>query len=181
MHDIDRVQLETPEFEQEHEHGGGGYEFEYEGEYEGESAEYEGEYEGEFEGEYEGELGEAAELELASQFLEISTEQELEQFVGDVLRSAAGGVRDFARSKTGRALGGILKQAARRALPVVGQGIGERLGGPAAGSSVAPPATSPPAASGWSSRASATRTRSSRLPASSCASPERPATRPDRR
>jgi len=134
MHDFDRVVLETPEWELEHEHEYEGpqaeeYEGELEGEYEGEweTLELEGEYEGEYEGEGEG--AETEELEQATAFLEVSSEQELDRFIGNLVRSAAGAVGDFARSKTGRQLGGILKQAARKALPVVGQGIGERLGG----------------------------------------------------
>jgi hypothetical protein len=127
MHDFDRVVLETPEGELEHEHEYGGQPAaqEYEGEYEGEweTLEYEGE------GEYE--AAETDELELATAFLEVANEGELDRFIGNLLRSAAGAVGDFARSKTGRQLGGILKQTARKALPVVGQGIGERIGGKA--------------------------------------------------
>ena len=52
---------------------------------------------------------EAHELEFASRLLEVSDEQELEQFLGDVFRAAGSAVGRFARSETGLALGGILK------------------------------------------------------------------------
>ncbi|HEY7430557.1 MAG TPA: hypothetical protein VH641_07480 [Streptosporangiaceae bacterium] len=154
MHDIGRTQLEQQTFGEfetgeyaSGEYEGGEYEGgEYEGgefsEYEGgeyEGGEYEGgEYEG---GEYEGEsemahaespLGEMQEMELASELLEVSSEQELEQFLSDVIRTATRGARSFLRSNTGKALGGILKDslrgAAKEGLPSIGRAIGERLG-----------------------------------------------------
>ena len=74
MHDIDRVQLETDsEMEMEN--------------YEAGQLEWLGET-GTI-------LGEAEEMELASQLMEVSNEQELDQFLGDLIRRA------------GRALGGF--------------------------------------------------------------------------
>jgi hypothetical protein len=70
-------------------------------------------------------LGEPREMELAAELLEITNEQELEQFLGDVLRSAQGAVGRFARSDTGQALGGLLKDAMAQALPVAGRAIGQ--------------------------------------------------------
>jgi hypothetical protein len=79
-------------------------------------------------------FGELQELELATELLEITSEAELEQFLGNVLSAVGGAARRFARSDTGQALGGILKDAARQALPVVGQAVGQwvspRYGGP---------------------------------------------------
>jgi len=72
-------------------------------------------------------LNESQEIELASEFLEISNEQELEQFLGNVLKTVGSAVGRFARSDTGQALGGILKDAARQALPIVGGAIGQRI------------------------------------------------------
>src|SRR5262249_60211439 len=74
-------------------------------------------------------LSEAQEIELASELLEISNEQELEQFLGNVFKSVARGVGGLIKSPVGRALGGILKNVAKKALPV---------GGAAPGSMVAP-------------------------------------------
>lgn len=114
MHDIDQVQLEEagPPF--------GLREQLYEEESE-DFLEYEDEDE-------QPELGETAEIELASQFLEITGEMELEQFLGDLLRSVTGAASDFARSREGRQIGGILKQAAGRVLPVVGRAAGRAAG-----------------------------------------------------
>jgi hypothetical protein len=114
MHDIDQVQLEEagPPF--------GLREQLYEDESE-DFLEYEDEDE-------QPELGETAEIELASQFLEITGEMELEQFLGDLLRSVTGAASDFARSREGRQIGGILKQAAGRVLPVVGRAAGQAAG-----------------------------------------------------
>jgi hypothetical protein len=79
-------------------------------------------------------FGEMQELQLASELLEISSEAELEQFLGNILSTVGGAARQFARSDTGQALGGILKDAARQALPVVGQAVGRwvspNYGGP---------------------------------------------------
>src|SRR5262249_18408428 len=56
------------------------------------------------------------------------------QFLGNILNAVGGAARQFARSDTGKALGGILKDTARQALPVLGQGVGQwispKYGGP---------------------------------------------------
>lgn len=97
-----------------------------------------GEYAGEFSGEYSGELPgevfhEAMEMELASELLNVSNEQELEQFLGKLIRRAAGAVGKFAKSSAGRAIGGFLKSAAKKALPFAGRALGTFLGGPVGG------------------------------------------------
>jgi hypothetical protein len=106
MHDIDRTQLEASEFE----YGPGEM---------GESADLSpraGET---------ASLGELQEIELATEMLEVSSPQELEQFLGSVLSRAAQAAGTLLRSDTGRALTGILRGAARQALPVIGRGIGQ--------------------------------------------------------
>jgi len=149
MHDIGRTQLEHQsfgefeggEYEGSEYEGGefGGGEFgeseggEYEGEFEG--GEYEGgELEGfETSGEVESPLGEMEEMELASELLEVTSEQELEQSLSDVFNTIGQAAGNFIRSDTGQALGGILKDslssAAKQALPVVGRAIGDIAGG----------------------------------------------------
>jgi len=154
MHDIGRTQLEQQTFGESggelesSEYENSEYEGEF-GEYEGELGEYEGElgeYEGEF-GEYEGgalegsvispelesPLSEMQEMELASELLEVTGEQELEQFLSDVFSAVGQAAGNFIRSDTGQALGGILKDslssAAKQALPVVGRAIGDVAGG----------------------------------------------------
>ncbi len=72
------------------------------------------------------ELGnEAAEFELATELLEISTEAELDRFLGKLISSAGSAVRSFAGSDAGRAVGGLLKTAAKRVLPQVGRILGD--------------------------------------------------------
>jgi hypothetical protein len=110
-------------------------EFEEFGEYESE-AEF-----GEFEGEYGGHGGavspltEAEEIALASELLEISSEAELEQFLGGLINKVGG----FFKSPVGQALGGIAKNIAKKALPVVGGALGTMVApgiGTALGSSL---------------------------------------------
>lgn len=102
------------------------------------SNEYAGEFQGEYQGEYSGEISgevfhEAMEMELASELLNVSNEQEMEQFLGKLIKRAAGAVGKFARSSAGRAIGGFLKSAAKKALPWAGRALGTALGGPIGG------------------------------------------------
>jgi hypothetical protein len=123
MHNLDRTQLE--------------YAQEYES---GETEQFLGDILGAITGgELEAPLNESQELELASELLEVSNEQELEQFLGNVFSTVGNTVGQFVRSDTGRALGGILKNAARQALPVVGRALGDWVapGRGAAGASLA--------------------------------------------
>jgi len=126
MHDINRTQLET------------GWETGLAGEYGYESFEDEmypetyGETFETFEtsyGEAEGPLGEAEEMELAAELLEISNEQELDQFIGKIFnkvkRALPPGVR--------RSLGGIVKGLAKKALPILGNFVAPGIGGVVAG------------------------------------------------
>lgn len=70
----------------------------------------------------------AREIALASELLEVQTEAELEQFLGSVLRRAAGAAGDLVGSGAGRALRGVLKNAAGRALPTIARAVGNRFG-----------------------------------------------------
>lgn len=90
-------------------------------------------------------LTEAEEIELASELLEITSEQELEQFLGNVFRKVARGVGSFVKSPVGRALGGVLKNVAKKALPVVGGALypSDGLAEPLAGTLAALRATMP--------------------------------------
>ncbi len=72
----------------------------------------------------EGTFNEVTEMELASELLSIQSEMELDQFLGKLFKKAVGGVRNFARSSTGRALGGMLKGLAKKALPIAGKALG---------------------------------------------------------
>lgn len=112
MHDIDRTFMEyNPETELMPEA------FEYaEAEWPGEIAE-------------SGVFSETEEMELAAKLLGVASEQELDRFLGGLIQKAGRAVGQFVRSPTGQALGGILKGAAKQALPVVGSALGGYLGG----------------------------------------------------
>ena len=117
MHDIDRTQLEysqeTPGFQSE--------QFEY------------GEYgETEWSGEMLGEsvLTEADEVQLASEFLEITNEAELDRFLGNFIKKVGRVAGKVIRSPIGQAVGGVLKGVAKKALPLAGGAIGGYFGGP---------------------------------------------------
>jgi uncharacterized protein (DUF697 family) len=75
-------------------------------------------------GEYESPLNEIQEMELANRLLEITNEEELEQFLGNLFKTVARGVGGFLRSGVGRAIGGVLKNVAKVALPIVGGALG---------------------------------------------------------
>ncbi|RII30359.1 MAG: hypothetical protein CXR30_08595 [Geobacter sp.] len=76
-------------------------------------------------------FNEMQEMELATELLSVSNEAELNQFLGSLIGKATSAARTFISSPTGHALGGILKQAAKKALPVVGGAIGRYFGGSA--------------------------------------------------
>ena len=92
MHDIDRVRLET-----QSETG-----FFGSGAFEAEQFEFPQAETGEV-------FGETEQMELASEFLEITNEAELDRFLGTLIRRAGQAVGRIVRSPEGRAIGGILK------------------------------------------------------------------------
>ena len=124
MHDIDRTLME-------YESGMNGYEGEYEGEFDDE---YEYEFEGAYEEYDEPEVfDEEEEMDLAAELLSVTDDEELDQFLGKLIKKGFSKVRKFAKSSTGRALGGLLKGVAKKALPIVGGALGTAIGGPAGG------------------------------------------------
>ncbi|BCQ26130.1 hypothetical protein NK8_43140 [Caballeronia sp. NK8] len=96
-------------------------EFENENEFESEFEVGENEFENEFETEVSGEM---QEMELAAELLAVSNEQEMEQFLGGLIKSVGRAATNFAKSSAGKALGGILRSAAKSALPIVGSALG---------------------------------------------------------
>jgi len=72
-------------------------------------------------------LDEVEEMELAAQLLEATSEEELDQFFGKLIRRVASGVRGAIKSPIGRALGGVLKNVAKTALPMAGAAVGNVL------------------------------------------------------
>lgn len=110
MHDIDRTQLETS--------------------HELENYEYEQYEDGETEWSTEaGAFSEAEAMGLAAELLEVSSEEELEQFLGSLIKKAGRAAGQFIKSPVGQQLGGLLKGAAKKALPMVGSAIGGYFGG----------------------------------------------------
>ena len=128
MHDFDRTQaeyeslipgLETSQQEYEYEDELIPGEFEAEDEYEqprGDSPFSEGE-----------------EMQLAAELMDVRNDQELEHFLGSLISKVGSGIKNFANSSVGKALGGVLKKAAKAALPIAGSALGTFIGGPAGG------------------------------------------------
>ena len=133
MHDLDRTMQEM-EFADELEYSEHD-EFEFEDEYEYEE-EYEYEDEFEYEEEYEVSytpFSEEEEMELATELLAISSEEELDQFLGKLVKKAWRGVKKFGKSKLWRGIKKGLRGVAKVALPVAGKVAGSFFGGPIGG------------------------------------------------
>ncbi len=82
-------------------------------------------------GEVFGEVfGEGELMELTAELMEITNEQELNYFLGNLIKRAAGAIGKAVRSPVGQAIGGVLKAAAKKALPLAGAALGGAVGGP---------------------------------------------------
>jgi len=142
MHDIDRTQMETgfQEFAPEmfeSEFGETGLEF---GQQETPLFEIFQEAGAPYQ-ESEVPLGEDEVMELASELLGVTNENELNYFLGNLFKKVGGAIGGFVKSPVGKALGGILKTVAKKALPIAGGALGGLIGGPAGaalGSKLAP-------------------------------------------
>lgn len=77
-----------------------------------------------------GVFSEMQEMELASELLNVRNEQELEQFLGDLISKAGKAIGGFVKGPVGQAIGGVLKGAAKVALPIAGGALGTFVGGP---------------------------------------------------
>lgn len=77
-------------------------------------------------------FSEAEELELAVELLEVTSEAELEQFLGNFFKKAWRGIKKVG-SNLIRPLGGVLKSVAKQALPYLATAAGTFFGGPAGG------------------------------------------------
>src|SRR4051812_13887619 len=86
----------------------------------------------EFEQQEQGEhvFNEEQEMELAAELLEVSNEQELEQFLGSLISSAGKALGGIVKGPIGKTLGGALKGLAKTALPIAGGALGTFFGGP---------------------------------------------------
>src|SRR5262245_1320848 len=114
MHNIDRTNLESNYGE----YAAGEFGYEFEGD---QAHELYGEYH------QEGPFSEAAEMELAAELLSVSSEAELDQFLGGLIKKAGQAAGGFIKSPVGKALGGALKGVAKQALPVLGGVAGDVL------------------------------------------------------
>lgn len=112
--------------------------FEFEPEMSGfESEQYEDEqYEDE---QYEFEFGEAewgeildeSELmDLTAELMQVTNEEELDLFLGKLIKKAGRAIKKVVKSPIGRAVGGVLKGVAKKALPIAGGALGTYFGGP---------------------------------------------------
>jgi hypothetical protein len=121
MHDIDRTQLEAESdaFESDQ------FEFTEELDLQGDM-------------EMEGPFDEAEEMDLAAELLSVSSEEELEQFLGKLIRRAWRGIRKVgsAVGRVARPLGGLLRGVAKKALPFVGGALGSFIPIPGVGTAV---------------------------------------------
>jgi len=110
---------------------GNGYESSFEGEYDGFEFENEYEYDDEYwDGEvYSGEnvLDEADEMELAAEMLEITTQEELDQFLGKVFRNVTRKIGRAIPRQFRRPLGSVLRRVGRRFLPMGGAALGNLI------------------------------------------------------
>jgi hypothetical protein len=113
--------------------------YETDGIYETEMDEYESgdyeygdgehEYEAESEEEAESPFDEASEMDLAAELLDVNSEGEMDYFLKDLLQRATQTIGGAVRSPAGQQLVGLLKGAAKKALPGIGAAIGGRFGG----------------------------------------------------
>jgi hypothetical protein len=75
-------------------------------------------------------LSEAEAMELASRMMELETEEEFENFLGDIISGVASAAGGLISPSVGNALGGLVKGAAKKLLPIAGSAIGGYFGGP---------------------------------------------------
>ncbi len=96
---------------------------------------YEEEWSGEQEwgAEAEGLFNEEQEMELAAELLEVTNEEELEQFLGSLFKKAGRAISNFAKSGVGKQVFGVLKSVAGKALPIAAGALGTFVGGPLGG------------------------------------------------
>ena len=83
--------------------------------------------------EMSGELNETQEMEMAHELLEVSNEEELNMFLGSLIKKAGRGLSNFAKSSVGQAIGGALKAVAKKVIPIAGGALGTFVGGPLGG------------------------------------------------
>lgn len=85
-----------------------------------------------------GPFSEAEEVDLAMELLSVSSEEELDQFLGKMFKSAWKGIKKVGSvvGKIARPLGGVLKGLAKKALPFVGGALGSFIPIPGVGTAL---------------------------------------------
>jgi hypothetical protein len=123
MHDLDRTQLEYGLDALESD------EFEYN---------FEEEWELSPDVELASPFTEAEEMELAAELMTISSEEELDQFLGKLFKGVWRGIKKVGSfvGRVAKPLGGILKGIAKKALPFVGGALGSLIPIPGVGTAV---------------------------------------------
>lgn len=126
MHDIDRTNLETdPEYDafETDSFEADSFEFADESGFGGNEETY-------------SPFNEVEEMELAEELLQIASEEELDQFLGKLIKGAWRGIRKAGKfvGKVARPLSGVLKIVAKKALPFVGGALGSII--PGAGTAI---------------------------------------------
>ena len=83
-------------------------------------------------------FSEAEEIELAAELLSISSEEELDQFLGKLIKGAWKGLKKVGSfvGKIAKPLGGVLKGVAKAALPFVGGALGSFIPIPGVGTAL---------------------------------------------
>ncbi|MDO8844648.1 hypothetical protein [Methylicorpusculum sp.] len=69
-------------------------------------------------------------MDLTAELLDITTEAELDLFLGGLIKKVGGAIGKVVKSPIGQAVGGVLKGAAKKALPIAGGALGGYFGGP---------------------------------------------------
>lgn len=87
-----------------------------------------------------GALSQAGEMELAAALLEVTSDAELDSFLGQVLRRAERDAGNSISPSTTEALRGLLKSVAKRVLPLIGPGAAGVVEGISRASLAASPA-----------------------------------------
>ena len=114
MHDLDRTQEEF-------------YDETSDYEYEADNFEFEDEYDQYSGYEVDSVFSEADELQLAAELLEITDEDELDQFIGKLFKNASRALGKAVKSPIFKTLGSALKGVAKQALPALGAAAGNFL------------------------------------------------------
>ncbi|MCW5598488.1 MAG: hypothetical protein KIT59_05140 [Nitrosomonas sp.] len=69
-------------------------------------------------------------MELTAELMEVTNEEELDLFLGNLIKKAGSAIKKVVKSPIGRAVGGVLKGVAKKALPIAGGALGTYFGGP---------------------------------------------------